>query len=38
MRVLDMLLERWRTASAERERLNKEIIWLEEEIRKEREQ
>ena len=37
MSKLDMLLERWRSASAERERLNKEVLWLEEEIRKERE-
>ena len=38
MSKLDMLLERWRSAMAERERLNKEILWLDEEIRKEREQ
>ena len=38
MSKLDMLLERWRSASAERNRLNQEVLWLEEEIRKEREQ
>ena len=37
MSKLDMLLERWRSASAERNRLNQEVLWLEEEIRKERE-